>query len=176
MSLTNGGGTCITRANTSSNSVKTKLEEEAKKQTDSRVEDPTSAIKFLVDSDLKSEDDDMSLELLSAIAMQLSQHPRGPKAALDAFKALAYIILDLHQKRAVEDITGTIAKAVSTATKRIQDELVEATDQLVIAVAKTTEAKEHLKTECQEMISKFKGVMEEAVATIMKGKTNMEVR
>ena len=167
---TSGGGTCVTRANTYSNIVKTKLEEEVKKQPESLVKDPNSAIDFLVNSDLKSEDNDMSFELLSAIAMQLLQQPRSPKSASDAFKALAYLILDLHQKHIVADITDSIAKAVRMAMRRIWDQLVEAMDQLVLVVAETTETSIQLKTECQETINNFKGAMKEVAATIMEGK------
>ena len=151
--------------------VKMKIEDEAKKHMESSVKDPASAIDFLVDGNLKSKDEDMSFELLSAIAMQLSQQSRSPKVASDAFKALAYVILDLHQKHIMADITDTISKAVSTATKRIQDELVEATDELVLVATKSTEAGRQLITECNETISKFKGAMEDVALKIMEEKT-----
>ena len=62
------------------------------------VKDPTSAATFLIGSEFKSEDNEMTFELLSIIAMQLSQQARIPKLALEAFKALSYLILDTHQK------------------------------------------------------------------------------
>ena len=67
-----GGGTCNTRANTSSGLAKTKAKDNSKKQTDSYVKDPISAANFLMEGDFKSEDDELSFELLSTIAMQLS--------------------------------------------------------------------------------------------------------
>ena len=139
-SPTRGGRICITGANTTLNLAKTKVEEEAKKQPESLVKDPNSAIDFLIDGDLKSKDDVMSFELLSVIMMQLSQQPRSAKSVLDTFKALAYIILDLHQKHIMADITDTITKAVSLAMKRIHNELVEGTEQLVLVAAKNNEA------------------------------------
>ena len=68
-----GGGTCITRANTTSSITKTKSEDESRKQTDIGVKDLASAIKFLLDSEFKSEDNVVNFELLSGITMQLSQ-------------------------------------------------------------------------------------------------------
>ena len=172
LSPTGGGGTSITRANTNTNLAKTKVEEEAKKQAESLVKDVNSAIDFLIDSNLKSEDDVMFFNLLSAITMQLSQQPRSAKSALDAFKALAYIILDLHQKHIVADITDTIAKAVSSATKRTCNELVEATEQLVLVVAKNNEASVQLKMDCQETIINFEQVLKEVAMKMTEEKTS----
>ena len=133
------------------------------------VKDPTTATNFLIDKDLKCEDDELSLELLSIIAMQLSQQLRSKKLALEAFKALSYLILNLHQKNVAAGITDNIAKAVSMATKRIRDELVAATDQLVIAAMESTEAGEQLVASCQETIDKYKGVIEVVTALIKDG-------
>ena len=100
-------------------STKGKRRKSSKKQTDHAVKDPTTAIKFLIDGDFKSEDDEMSFELRGVIAMQSSQQTRNPKMVSEAFKALSYLIFDTHQKNTVANITKNIAKAVSTATKRI---------------------------------------------------------
>ena len=70
------------------------------------------------------------------------------------------------RKNTVASIIDSIAKLVSTATKRIWEELAEATDQLVLATTKSTEAGENLKSECQEAINKLKEAMEEAVNAI----------
>ena len=59
----------------------------------------------------------------------------------------------------------SIAKAISTATKRIRDELDVATDQLVQAAADATEAGDQLKGDCQEVICKLKEVMKDVVST-----------
>ena len=141
--------------------TKTKMEGELKKQEDPFVKDTLTAINFLMEGDFKSEDDKMSFELLGVIAMQLSQQPRNPKMVSEAFKALSYLIFNIHQKNTVASITDSIAKLVSIATKRIQDKLAEATDQLVLATAESTEAGENLKLDCQEAINKLKEVMEE---------------
>ena len=108
---------------------KTKLEDDHRKQAGLEVKDPATALDFLMEGDFKSEEDNMSFKLLSAISMQFSQQSRALKFALEAFKAISYIILELHQKRNIEDTTDIIAKAISITTKRIRDELVEATDQ-----------------------------------------------
>ena len=98
--------------------------------------------------DFKNEDDDMSLELLSIIAMQLLQQQRAPKMAAEAFKAILYLIFDLLQKQVIADTTDIIARAISVATKRICDELVEATEQLVCAAAKSNRAGKQLQKGC----------------------------
>ena len=113
--------------------LKTKAEEENKKQTESTVKDPISAANFLMDSDLKSEDNELTFEQLSIIAMQLLQQARPPKQVSEAFKALSYLILDLHWKNTIESITDTVAKAISTVTKRVHDELDMVMDQLIQA-------------------------------------------
>ena len=57
-----GAGTRNTRANMSMALLKTKVEEENKKQTASTVKDPISAANFLMDSDLKREDDELTFK------------------------------------------------------------------------------------------------------------------
>ena len=52
--------------------AKTKMEEDSKKQAETSVKDPTTALNFLIDGDFKSEDDEMTFEALGVIAMQLS--------------------------------------------------------------------------------------------------------
>ena len=81
-----GGDTHNTRASASLALLKNKLEDKTKKQTDSTVQDPISAVNFLIDGNLKTEDDEMTFEFLSAIAMQLSQQRRTPKLASEAFE------------------------------------------------------------------------------------------
>ena len=76
----------------------------------STCKDPTTAANFLIDKDLKCEDDELMLELLSIIAMQLLQQLRSTKLALEAFKALSYLILDLHQKNVTASITDSIVE------------------------------------------------------------------
>ena len=126
-----GNGTHSTRATTNMALTQTKLEDVVKKPSDTTVTDPISAINFLIDKDFKCEDDKLTMELLSVIAMQLSQQLRSTKLASEAFKAMSYLILDLHQKHIVASITDNITRAISMATKRVRDELAEATDQLV---------------------------------------------
>lgn len=162
----NGGATHYTRVAMASALTKTKTEEEFRKQAETLVNDPTTAIKFLVDRDFKTEDNKMTFEFLGAIVMQISQQTRVSKYASEVFKAIAYLIINIQQKNMEAGVTDTIAKAVSEATKRVQNELLEATDQLVVVVAKTTKATQNLKTECQEAISKIKDTMEESNNTV----------
>ena len=114
-----GNRTCFTRANVNAALNKTKPEDEAKKLPESTVKDPISAINFLMDKEFKCEEDKLTLELLSTIERQLSQQLISTRLATKAFKAISYLILKLHQKHIVVSITDNIAKAISTATKRV---------------------------------------------------------
>ena len=106
--------------------------------------------------EFKCKDDEMTLELLSIIAMQLSQQQRTPKMVLEAFKVISYLIFDLQQRQVIADTTDIIARSVSMAMKRIHDKLVEATEQLVSAAVESNKAGEQLQIGCQEAIAKLK--------------------
>ena len=93
---------------------------------------------------------------------------------MEAFKAISYIILELHQKKIIEETTDLIVKAVSVATKRIRDELVEATDQLVSVVADTNKVGAQLKIDCQEAISELKGTLEKATVRQLEDRTHID--
>ena len=115
----NGNGTHSTRAMTNTALSKTKPEDNTKIISESGVRDPTSALNFLIDKEFKCKEDELTLELLSIIAMQLLQQPRSTKLALEAFKAISYLIHNLHQKFVVVSITDNVAKAISMAMKRV---------------------------------------------------------
>ena len=103
-----------TRATAAGNSFKAK-----EPVPEMAVTDPLSAMEYLISGDFKSEDEELTLDFLSIIAMQMSHRPKlSTFQASDSFKALAYLILDLHEKRTMEAITDVIAKAVSLAMKR----------------------------------------------------------
>ena len=150
------------------------MEDDHKKQAGLEVKDPATALDFLMEGDFKSEEDDMSFKLLSIILMQFSQQSRALKFASEAFKAISYIILELHQKRNIEETTDIIAKAISITTKRIRDELVEATNQLVLVVAETNNAGNQLKKDCQEVISNLKGTLEKAILLQMEDRIHKD--
>ena len=99
----------------------------------------------------------VNFELLSAIAMQLSQQNKSPKLASEAFKALSYLILDIHRNNIIEDITDIVAKAISTTKKRVQSELDVAAEQLVQAATESTDAGTQLIMDCQEVMTKIIG-------------------
>jgi hypothetical protein len=142
-------------------------EDQAKAALDTAVKDVESATEYLIKGDLKSEDDELSFEFLSIIAMQLSQQPKiTSKSASEAFKALSYLIFDLHQKRTTEAITDVIAKAVSLATKRVRDELEAATEQLVAATVSSTNTVEELREECRSVVSELREAVEEAATSL----------
>ena len=139
----------------------------AKSAADTFVKDADTAMEYLIDGDFKSEDDELSFEFLSVIAMQLSQQSRlSTKQASDGFKALSYLIDDLHRKRTVEVITDVIAKAVSLATKRVRDELEAATEQLEAAVVTSTNTVEELKEDCRTVVTELRDAVEEVTTSL----------
>ena len=161
------GVTHATRASTiAGTSLRTK-EGQPKTMSETAVTDTRSAMEYLINGDLKSEDDELTWDFLSAIAMQLSQRPKiSAFQTSEAFKALSYVILDLHKKRTVEAITDVIAKAVSLATKRVREELDEATEQLTLAVTSTTNTALDTKRDCRLAVQDMRDAVETAVTAL----------
>lgn len=163
---TSGGSLRPTRANATGLIPKGK-EEQAKTTADTSVKDVATATEYLIDGDYKSEDDELTLDFLSIIAMQLSQQTKlSAKQASEGFRALSYLIFDLHQKRTVEVITDVIAKAISVATKRVRDELDVATEQLASAVVTSTNTVGELREECQSVVAELKDAVEEVTTSL----------
>ena len=159
----------------------TKSKDEKVQTTETTVKDVATATEYLIDGDLKSEDDELSLEFLSIIAMQLLQQPKlMTKKVSEAFKALSYLILDLHRKRTVEVITDVIANAISlpVATKRVRDELEEATELLSAAAVTSNNTVEELREECCNVASELKDAAEEVVVSLggVKGDERRDMR
>ena len=157
---TTSGALCITRATATGTTMKAK--EDSSRPSEPPIKDIDSAMGYLIMGDLKEEEDELSFESLSIIAMQLSQQSRFPKHTLDAFRALSYLIFDLQQKRTVGKTMDVIAKAVSVATKRVHNKLKDATE-LVSAVAITANnAAEELCEECHVLVAEIRDAVEGA--------------
>ncbi|KAF8799165.1 hypothetical protein BYT27DRAFT_7264182 [Phlegmacium glaucopus] len=77
------------------------------------VTDVHSAKLFLSSREFKREETVLSMENMSMIAMQLSQQSNIPHHATEAFKALSFLIIDIHQHNNTETITEMIAKSVA---------------------------------------------------------------
>ena len=141
---------------------------------ESLVTDVDTALDYLTTGELKLEDDEMSFEFLSIIAMQLSQQARFPQSASDAFKAMSYLIHDLQQKHIVGEIMDTIAKAVSAATKRIRNKLEEGTELLSSAAVTSTNTADELREECHNVVSELKEAMEGFAMSLESTETILE--
>ena len=161
------GVTHATRASTiAGTSLRTK-EGQPKPMSETAVTDTHSAMEYLINGDLKSEDDELTWDFLSAIAMQLSQCSKILVfQTSEAFKVLSYVILDLHKRRTVEAITDVIAKAVSLATKRVREELDEATEQLTLVVISTTNTVLDTKKDCRLAVQDMRDAVETAVTAL----------
>ena len=163
------GVTHATRASTIAGaSLRTKEgQPQPKPMQETAVTDTHSAMEYLINGDFKSEDDELTWEFLSIIAMQLSQRSKPSVfQTSEAFKALSYLILELHKKRTVEAITDVIAKAVSLATKRVREELEEATEQLTLAVTTTTNTALDTEKDCRLAVHDMRDAVETAVTAL----------
>ena len=94
-------------------------EEQAITLADTAITDVETATEYLIDTDFKSEDNELTFEFMSILAMQLSQQVKlSTKQESEGLRALSYLIFNLHQKCTVIAIMDVITKAVSVATKR----------------------------------------------------------
>ena len=101
--------------------------------------------------------------------MQLSQQAKlSTKQVSEGFRALSYLIFDLHQKHTVIAIMDVITKAVSVATKRVCNELEVVTEQLAAATVMSTNTVEELREECRShcVVTELKDAVEEMVASL----------
>jgi hypothetical protein len=167
----NNGGT---RASTAKAAAGVIAATKAKGTPDPLVTDVDTAMEYLIVGELKSEDDELSFEFLSVIAMQLSQQSRFSQPASDAFRALSYLIHDLQQKRTVGEIADAVAKAVSAATKRVRDELEEATELVSAAAVTSTNTAEELREECHNVVTELKDAMECFTTSLANTETILE--
>ena len=123
MAPNSAGG--VTRASATAKAAVVTATTKPREETTPSVTDVNTAMEFLITGDLKAEDDEMSFEFLSVIAMQLAQQSRFSKHASDALRALSFLIHDLEKRCTVSEITDVVAKAVRIATKRVRNELKE---------------------------------------------------
>ncbi|KAF8800093.1 hypothetical protein BYT27DRAFT_7263233 [Phlegmacium glaucopus] len=146
----------VTRAGT------TKSRADPTKNTDMEVTDAHTAKLFLINGDFKHEDTEMSMEVLSMTAMQLSRQTKTLKHATEALKALAFLITDIHLQNTTEIILEMVAKSVNVVTKRIRTEITDMVEQLseVTGVMNTTI--EELREECHNAIEGIKEAIEKA--------------
>lgn len=134
---------------------------------DTVVVDVVTATEYLVNSDFKSEDDELTFEFLSVIAMQFSQQPKlSAKKASEAFKALSYLILELHHNDTTGAITDAVARAVSQATNRVRAEMEEATELMSATAITSNNTAEEMREECRSVVMELKGAMEEVTVMV----------
>jgi hypothetical protein len=168
-----GGSTRATRATTNT-AMNSKTKDENTKS-DTLVKDIATAIGFLVDNDLKSDDDELTLDFLSIVAMQMSQQAKlTTKQASDGLKALSHLMRDIYDKRIVDAITGVIAKAVNDATKKAKEDIETATELLTSAAARSNNTAEELREECRNVVAEIKEAVEEAGVTWSNGEGKQE--
>ncbi|KAF8815849.1 hypothetical protein BYT27DRAFT_7212689 [Phlegmacium glaucopus] len=128
------------------------------------VTDVYSAKLFLSSGEFKRKETVLSMENLSMIAMQLLQQSNIPHHATEAFKALSFLIINIHQHNNAETIMEMIAKSVAIVTKRLHTEIEDATDQLTTTTITINTTVDELQEECHNAMEGMKEAIEKAVA------------
>ncbi|KAF8808457.1 hypothetical protein BYT27DRAFT_7255567 [Phlegmacium glaucopus] len=133
-----------------------KHREDAPKNNNLAVTDVYSAKLFLSSGEFKCKETVLSMENLSTIAMQLSQQSNIPHHTTEAFKALSFLIIDIHQHNNAETIMEMIAKSVAIVTKRVCTEIKDATDQLTTTTITINTTVDELREECHNTMEGVK--------------------
>jgi transcriptional regulator with AAA-type ATPase domain len=126
------------------------------------VKDAESARVYLMHGAYVVEGAETSMDMLSTVALQLSQMQKLPKPAMEAFRALAFLIDDAHQKQLVGMMTDLVEKSLDTMLGRAKSTMEEASDNLLSA----TNTMDEFREECQRLTADLKEVTEEAVEVI----------
>ena len=102
------------------------------------VKDAESARAYLMHGAYMVEGAETSMDMLSTVALQLSQMQKLPKFAMEAFRALAFLIDDAHQKQFGGMMTDLVEKSLDTMLGHAKSTLEEASDNLSSAAISAT--------------------------------------
>jgi hypothetical protein len=127
------------------------------------VKDVESARAYLMHGAYVVKGAETSMDMLSTVALQLSQMQKLPKPAMEAFRALASLIDDAHQKQFVGVMTDLVEKSLDTMLGRAKSTMEEASDNLLSAAISATNTMDEFREECQRLTAE---ATEEAVEVI----------
>jgi hypothetical protein len=91
-----------------------KTRDEITKIAGMEVKDAASARAHLMSGAYIVKGVETSMDMLSTIALQLSQMQKLPKPAMEAFRALAFLIDEAHQKQLLGTMTYLVEKSLDT--------------------------------------------------------------
>jgi hypothetical protein len=154
---------CNTRA---SAALTPKTQDEITKMLGMEVKDVETARAYLMHGAYVVEGAETSMDMLSTVALQLSQMQKLPKPATEAFRALAFLIDDAHQKQFVGARTDLVEKSLDTILGHAKSTMEEASDNLLSAAISATNTMDEFREECQRLTADLKEAMEEAVEVI----------
>jgi hypothetical protein len=130
------------------------------------VKDVESVRAYLMLGAYVVEGAETSMDMLSTVALQLSQMQKLPKPAMEAFRALAFLIDDAHQKQLGGMLTDLVEKSLDTTLGRAKSAMEEATDNLLSAAISATNTMDEFREECQRLTADLKEATEEAAEAI----------
>jgi hypothetical protein len=143
-----------------------KTRDEITKMSGMEVKDVESVRAYLMHGAYVVEGAETSMDMLSTVALQLSQMQKLLKPAMEAFRALAFLIDDAHQKQFVGVMTDLVEKSLDTTIENTKSTMEEVLDILLSAAISTTNTMDEFRKECQRLTADLKEVTEEAVEMI----------
>jgi hypothetical protein len=154
---------CNTRA---SAALMPKTQDEITKMSGMEVKDVESARAYLMHGAYVVEGAETGMDMLSTVALQLSQMQKLPKPAMEAFRALAFLIDDAHQKQFGGMMTDLVEQLLDTILGRAKLTMEEASDNLLSAAISATNTMDEFREECQRLTADLKEGTEEAAEMI----------
>jgi hypothetical protein len=109
------------------------MREEIIKTTGMEVKDAKTARAYLMNGAYVIEGAETNLEMLSTVALQLSQMQKLPKSMMEAFRALAFLIDEAHQKQLVGMMLDLVEKSLNTVLGSAKSDMEEAMGNLLSA-------------------------------------------
>ena len=130
------------------------------------VKDTETARAYLMNRAYMIEGAETNIEMLSTVALQLSQMQKLPKPTMEAFRALAFLIDEAHQKQLVKMMSVVVEKSLDTILGNAKLDMEEVTGNLLSAVISATNTMEEFWEECQRLTADLKEAVDGAAETI----------
>ncbi|KAF8800489.1 hypothetical protein BYT27DRAFT_7200088 [Phlegmacium glaucopus] len=124
------------------------------------VKDAETARAYLMNGAYVIEGAETNMEMLSTIALQLSQMQKLPKPGMEAFRALAFLIDEAHQKHLLGTITDLVEKTIITVMGSTKSDMEEASEKLLSAATSATNTMDEFREECQRLTADLKEAVE----------------
>jgi hypothetical protein len=143
-----------------------KMQEEITKSAGMEVKDAETVRAYLMNGAYVIEGAETNLEMLSTVVLQLSQMQKLPKSVMEAFRALAFLIDEAHQKQLVGMMSDLVEKSLNTVLGSAKLDMEEATCNLRSAAISATNTMEEFREECQRLTADLKEAADGAAEAI----------